>query len=174
MRSRSKYSDGYREMKNLCKRLIICYSGDIYEAIKNKDDFYYKKYYDSYISVFENSALFESIHYDEMDDDYTAETAYKSKNGLIYIVVSDLDPLSYSGVSIDKNDWETVTAVSDLGSDFIGDIVKAYEEYYKTKIYHSRYKKIYNYRCEKYYEIECLVLSDKEINEEDWKSYIKV
>lgn len=155
----------YKEMKCLCKEINISYSGSLLEKIKNKEGYMYRKCFDSYTEVFDNSSLFKRRCYDKIRD-YEDETVYESENGLINILVSDYDPLGLFDASCDKKDWYTVLAVSNYSEEFIGDIIKAYEEFYKSKIYHQRYESKYGSRW--------LVISDEEINDNDWSEFVKV
>ena len=152
-------------MKYLCKKLAICYRGNLLDKLKNGEGYFYRKCFDSYTKVFDNSSLFKKRCYDEIKD-YDEETVYESKNGLINILVSDYDPLAYWDFSCDENDCDVVTAVSNYSDEFLSDIIKAYEEFYRFKIYHQRYESNYGTRW--------LVISDEEINDDEWSDCIKV
>ncbi len=147
----------YNEMKQLCKTINIYYRGSLFEKIKAQEGYFYRKFYDAYTSVFDNSSLFKRRSYDEIEN-YTKETVYESEHGIINILVSDYDPLAYWDFSSDENDWDTVTAVSSYSDDFLRDIITAHEEYYGVKIYHQRYESDYGTRC--------VVISDEEIDDD--------
>jgi hypothetical protein len=117
------------------------------------------------IKVFDNSSVFKKRCYDEIKK-YDEESVYESENGLINILVSDYDPFSYWNFTWDENDWEVVTAVSNYNDEFVNDIIKAHEEFYGVTIYNRRY--------ESNSGKQCLVISDKEIFDDEWRDLIKL
>ena len=163
----------YNEMREMCdkKYLTIHYRGGRFKSmiLDTEYTYSYEAYYNFHRKVFENSKIFSErvFEEDKIDWEYKHGYAFASENGIIHIGVSDYDALAYNNFTDDENDWETIIQVSSMDRIFIKDIMHAHEEYCGGTVYAQMY-------CEKFSDnFKILVLSDREIDSEEWQKYKK-